>query len=503
MNGTMRASLAFLLVVGVLVSPGSAPEATADIYGAGMYFPVIGENHYSDTFGAPRSGGRSHHGVDIMADKMTPVVAVADGTVGWTHDEIGGNCCAMALHHDDGWESWYIHLNNDTEGTDDGLGYGFAEGIESGVHVTAGQLIGWVGDSGNAEWAGAHLHFELHDPSGTVVNPTPHVDAAIRLEAPLDGAAGGFEGYFRDDEESVHQHNIDLIFEAGITRGCNPPLNDRFCPRQEITRGQMAAFLRRNLELPAVPEDFFDDDGESIFQDDINALAAAGVAFGCNDGSYCPNEPLLRDEFAEFFVRAYGYDNPDEIDFFVDDDGNPYEDSINKLANHSITLGCNPPDNDNYCPTRSLSREEMASFFVRALDLPVPDDSVATAVAISLTEDVPGSWLGTAGSDAVSLVEESGSWTGSIGSEAVSLVEESGSWTGSIGSDAVSLVEESGSWTGSIGSEAVSLVEESGSWTGSIGSDSVSLGDDGLGTWTGTGPRSAVVLIPVLAGAAP
>ena len=83
MNGTMRATLAFLLVVSALASPPSAPEAAADLYGASMYFPVIGENHYSDTFGAPRSGGRSHHGVDIMAENMTPVIAVADGTIGW------------------------------------------------------------------------------------------------------------------------------------------------------------------------------------------------------------------------------------------------------------------------------------------------------------------------------------------------------------------------------------------------------------------------------------
>ena len=444
MNGTLRAMLAFLLVVSALATPRSAPEAAADIYGSGMYFPVVGENHYSDTFGAPRSGGRVHHGVDIMAEKMTPVVAVADGTVGWIHNEIGVNCCAMALHHDDGWESWYLHLNNDTSGTDDGQGYGFVEGIDAGVHVTAGQLIGWVGDSGNAECSGSHLQIDLHDPAGTVDNPTPPVDAASVHDAPLDNS---YAGYFRDDETSVHQANIDRIYEAGITAGCNPPLNDRFCPRQEISRGQMAAFLRRNLELPDVQEDFFGDDGGSIFEGDINALAAVGVAFGCDEGSFCADAPLLRDEFAEFFVRAYGYDNPDETDFFVDDEGNSFEASINKLANHGITLGCNPPDNTNYCPARSLSREEMASFFVRALDLSAQDDSVESNVSIELSDNGGGQWLGTAGSDSVSLVGESGSWTGSIGSEPVSLL------------------------------------------------------DGGLGSWTGTGPRSVAALIPVLAGA--
>jgi hypothetical protein len=367
MNGKMRATLVVLLVAGALTSPATAPEAAAsELYGADMFFPVVGENHYSDTFGAPRGGGRVHHGVDIMADKMTPVIAVADGTVGWMDNEQGGDCCAMSLRHDDGWESWYIHLNNDTPGTDDGQGWGFAPGVEPGAHVFAGQLIGWVGDSGNAEWVSPHLHFELHDQNGAVVNPTPHVDAAIVIDEPL---IEPYVGYFRDDEASVHQVDIDKLFEAGITRGCNPPLNDQYCPEREITRGEMAAFLRRNLELPDAEIDYFIDDDESIFGPDINALTAAGIAFGCTKETYCPDDPLLRDELAELFVRAYGYDNPEDVDFFTDDDGNRFEASINKLANHGITKGCNPPDNDNFCPVRSLTRAEMASFFVRALGL--------------------------------------------------------------------------------------------------------------------------------------
>ncbi|MDJ0953126.1 MAG: M23 family metallopeptidase [Acidimicrobiia bacterium] len=367
MNGMMRATLAFVLVVGALASPGTtAPKAEADIYGDTMYFPVVGDNHYSDTFGAPRGSGRVHHGVDIMAAKMTPVVAVADGTVGWMHDDQGGNCCAMSLRHDDGYESWYIHLNNDTPGTDDGKGWGFAPGIESGAHVFAGQLIGWVGDSGNAEHVSPHLHFELHDPNGRVLNPTDHVDAAHVLDEPL---LAPYTGSFRDDEFSVHQANIDKIAEAGITRGCNPPDNDRFCPERKITRGEMAAFLRRNLELPTPEGDFFADDTESIFHADINALTAVGIGFGCTDTDYCPDRPLQRDELAELFVRAYGFENPEGTDFFSDDDGNPFEASINAMAANSITMGCNPPDNTEYCPDRELSREEMASFFARALDL--------------------------------------------------------------------------------------------------------------------------------------
>ena len=170
----MRLIAVAVVVVSVLL-PAVVTAAEGDTYP--LVFPVAGDNHYSDTWGAPRSGGRTHEGTDIMADKMVPVVAAADGTVGWIHDTLGGNCCAMALNHDDGWASWYIHLNNDTPGSDDGLGWGFAPGIERGVHVEAGQLIGYVGDSGNAEWTGSHLHFELHSPDGKV-NPYPHLVAA-------------------------------------------------------------------------------------------------------------------------------------------------------------------------------------------------------------------------------------------------------------------------------------------------------------------------------------
>jgi Ca2+-binding RTX toxin-like protein len=138
-----------------------------------LVFPVGGNDfYYADDqylgFWACRDGcARTHHAIDILADKMTEVYAVADGTVAW----IGPTCCSVFLTHDDGWETWYIHLNNDTEGTDDGLGWGIAPGIEIGTHVERGQLIGWVGDSGNAEDTVPHLHFELYDPADIVVNP--------------------------------------------------------------------------------------------------------------------------------------------------------------------------------------------------------------------------------------------------------------------------------------------------------------------------------------------
>lgn len=347
----------------VLASPQASAGDTSEIY-----FPVVGENTYSDTYGACRGAGcsRSHQGVDIIADRMVPVVAVADGTIGWIKNTVGGNCCSLSIKHDDGWESYYIHLNNDTPGTDDGQGMGIVAGLESGSRVRAGQLIGWIGDSGNAEQSVSQLHFELHKPGGIVVNPTPYVDAAYRLTAPLPAEQ---EGRFWDDDYSEHRFAIDKIAELGITRGCNPPQNDQFCPERSITRGEMAAFLNRALELPQSAEDYFDNDSDAIFEGDINAIMEAGIGFGCSETDFCSYQPLLREEMAEFLVRVFDYTNDAEVDLFVDDENSPFQDSINKLGVAGITLGCNPPDNDEFCPTRSLSRAEMATFFARALDL--------------------------------------------------------------------------------------------------------------------------------------
>lgn len=138
-----------------------------------LTFPVAGSTTYVDSFFAARGSG-IHHGTDIMADKMTPVVAAADGVIsaynGSGNPNWTGRCCSLHVTHDDGWKSVYIHLNNDTPGTDDGQGWGIADGINLGDRVRAGQVIGYVGDSGNAEGTAPHLHFELYDTEGIAVN---------------------------------------------------------------------------------------------------------------------------------------------------------------------------------------------------------------------------------------------------------------------------------------------------------------------------------------------
>lgn len=157
----------------------AAPPAVAHDMGEDvdyrLVFPVVGTHHFNDTFWAGRTQG-FHTGQDIIADKMTPVVAAADGVVlyvNWTAQSHMNpdRCCSLVIRHDDGWESWYLHLDNDTTGTDDGKGWGIKRAITPGVRVTAGQHIAWVGDSGNAESTTPHLHFELRNRQGVVVNP--------------------------------------------------------------------------------------------------------------------------------------------------------------------------------------------------------------------------------------------------------------------------------------------------------------------------------------------
>lgn len=148
-------------------------------------FPVVGEVSFTDTFTAARSGGRIHHATDIMAAKMLPVLATVDGVILFAPMVQPSYGYMIMLGGDDGYQYNYVHLNNDTPGTDDGKGgpeNAYAEGIKKGVHVKRGQLIGYVGDSGNAEWTGSHVHFEILNPRDVPIDPYPVLKAAQAAE---------------------------------------------------------------------------------------------------------------------------------------------------------------------------------------------------------------------------------------------------------------------------------------------------------------------------------
>ncbi len=176
LSGVARLALALVTLSagsGWIVASGRAAEAqTESLYP--MVFPVAGRHSFTDTFGATRGDGRSHQGIDIFADKLTSVVAVADGTIRTlVVGERSGRY--IVVEHSDGWLSYYLHLNNDSPGTDDGARNEPVAGIRVGATVKAGDLLDYVGDSGNAESTPSHLHFELHRPGGAVTNPYPHL----------------------------------------------------------------------------------------------------------------------------------------------------------------------------------------------------------------------------------------------------------------------------------------------------------------------------------------
>src|SRR2546423_5928924 len=168
----IAAASALTAAVGV----GGATPAQADDVRS-ITFPVDGPVSFTDTFGAPRAGGRTHQGQDLMGTKLEHEVAARDGvityvkTAGAGAESNGGNM--LVLRDSEGWEYWYIHINNDTPGTDDGLSppeWMFAPGIGKGSKVVRGQFLAFMGDSGDAETTAPHLHFEIPLPGGTPIN---------------------------------------------------------------------------------------------------------------------------------------------------------------------------------------------------------------------------------------------------------------------------------------------------------------------------------------------
>ncbi len=196
---------------------------------------------------------------------------------------------------------------------------------------------------------------------------------ALALALAIVAVSAPALAYFDDTVGSVHAADIAAIADAGVTKGCNPPHNTRYCPERPVTRGEMAAFLVRSLGLSGAGEQFSDTD-DSQFAQEIGLLAAAGITKGCNpphNTRFCPDDPVTRGQMAAFLVRAHADRWTQRGRDFVDDDDSVFEADIERLAAAGITKGCNPPDNTRFCPDDPVTREQMASFLRRMLALPV------------------------------------------------------------------------------------------------------------------------------------
>src|SRR5437868_10421969 len=167
---------------------GLAGTASAAVVPKGsvptLIFPVAGPTTYIDDFGQPRPGG-PHQGNDLMAAKKTPVVAVEPGKVKfWTTSASAG--CMLYLYGASGTTYMYIHLNNDLTMRNDNRGkcvpgVSYARGLKDGARVQAAQMIGYVGDSGDANGGTSHLHFEVHPGGGAAVSPFSYLQTAQHL----------------------------------------------------------------------------------------------------------------------------------------------------------------------------------------------------------------------------------------------------------------------------------------------------------------------------------
>ena len=174
-----------LLLICFLGLAGTASGATPQ-KGAvpALIFPVAGPTTYVDDFGQARAGG-AHQGNDLMAAKKTPAVAVEAGRVKfWTTSASAG--CMLYLYGASGTTYLYIHLNNDLTMRNDNRGkcvpgVSYARGLKDGAKVQAGQMIGYVGDSGDANGIASHLHFEVHPGGGAAVSPYPYLQTAQHL----------------------------------------------------------------------------------------------------------------------------------------------------------------------------------------------------------------------------------------------------------------------------------------------------------------------------------
>lgn len=179
-------------------------------------FPTEQTVTFTDDFGYARST-RLHEGNDLMGDKMTPLYSAINGRVQHINDPEESWGYAVTLEDADGYTYHYLHINNDTPGTDDdngGTTYAYAPGISRGATVTKGQLIGWMGDSGNAESIASHLHFEIRLPNGTAIDPYPSLMATLNHVATYD---------FNPATASSTILDINMDKGLVVTEGATPP----------------------------------------------------------------------------------------------------------------------------------------------------------------------------------------------------------------------------------------------------------------------------------------
>lgn len=263
-----------------------------------IVFPVIGAVTYYDDFGNARVG-HTHEGNDIMGKKMLPLVAAVDGTVTNVNYPEASWGYSITIRDKDGYTYHYLHMNNDTPGTDNGQGDGFnayAPDIKEGNKVVKGQLVGYMGDSGNAETTQAHLHFEIR-LNGEPFSPYKSLQNAAKITtpnpAPLQtGEIAPYENF--GGAISVAAGNFDKDTKTEYVTGAGPgggPLVKVF----DDDHDQLASFYAYGTNFTGgidVAAADVDDDGKA------EIITAPGPGGGPHIKIFKLNGSLVKEFFA-------------------------------------------------------------------------------------------------------------------------------------------------------------------------------------------------------------
>lgn len=177
---------------------------------------------------------------------------------------------------------------------------------------------------------------------------------------------------FVDDNGNLHEQSIAAIAARGITRGCNPPLVDHFCPGNNVTRAEMAALLVAALGHPPATSfvGYFPDVAAGAWYTPyVEKLKELGITTGNADGTYGPDRSVTRAEMAVFLTRAFGLTPGSPGSTFGDVPSSEwYAEAVEAIRAAGITAGCTASPL-LYCPVDPVKRDQMATFLARALGL--------------------------------------------------------------------------------------------------------------------------------------
>ncbi|GEM_PF-3375974 len=204
------------------------------------------------------------------------------------------------------------------------------------------------------------------EADGTDDTPASEPDPSSGQEEDEVDEEPDVEPFFADTEGRGHDAAVLALAEAGIIQGCE---QERFCPDSVLTRGQWATMLANALELVPMAEGPFSDVDGNTHAPAINTLAAEGIANGCEDAAFCPQDPVTREQVSSLLVRAFGVPQTDTVHF--DDLSSTHGDSVNRLASAGIAAGCSEPLN-HFCSGDEVVRWQAATFLARTLGLVDP-----------------------------------------------------------------------------------------------------------------------------------